>query len=186
VEKNEEAVAAKKNAGEVEAPASSTKLPGQVVLVLQGGGALGAYQAGVYEALHDANIEPDWVIGTSIGAINGAIIAGNRFDDRLLRLRAFWQSLKRKSPASSALSWFGFGNAGANLATLTSGVPGLFSPNVSAIWGLHANVGAERASFYSTEDLRSALLDFVDFTQLQARCTRLTVGAVNVRSGEMR
>nr|WP_240057395.1 patatin-like phospholipase family protein [Paraburkholderia azotifigens] len=62
----------------------------QVVLVLQGGGALGAYQAGVFEALHDAGIEPDWVIGTSIGAINGAIIAGNRPAERMERLRTFW------------------------------------------------------------------------------------------------
>ena len=66
-------------------------LPGQVVLVLQGGGALGAYQVGVYEALHDAGIEPDWVIGTSIGAINAAVIAGNRPVDRMDRLNAFWR-----------------------------------------------------------------------------------------------
>ncbi len=63
------------------------RLPGQVVLVMQGGGALGAYQVGVYEALHEAGIEPDWVIGTSIGAINAAIIAANRPEDRLPRLR---------------------------------------------------------------------------------------------------
>ena len=64
--------------------------PGQVVLVLQGGGALGAYQAGVFEALHEAGIEPDWVIGTSIGAINAALIAGNAPEERLPRLREFW------------------------------------------------------------------------------------------------
>ena len=68
-------------------------LPGQVVLVLQGGGALGAYQAGVYEALHEAGIEPDWVIGTSIGAINAAFIAGNPPEQRLERLRTFWNSV---------------------------------------------------------------------------------------------
>src|SRR5262252_4583087 len=71
-------------------------LPGQVVLVLQGGGALGAYQAGVYQALHDAGIEPDWVIGTSIGAINGAIIAGNPSQRRLDRLHAFWTSVEQR------------------------------------------------------------------------------------------
>ena len=65
-------------------------LPGQVVLVLQGGGALGAYQVGVYEALHEAGIEPDWVIGTSIGAINAAIIAGNKPQDRVTRLCELW------------------------------------------------------------------------------------------------
>ncbi len=66
-------------------------LPGQVVLVLQGGGALGAYQLGVYAAMQEAGAEPDWVIGTSIGALNGAIIAGNPPDRRLARLRQFWQ-----------------------------------------------------------------------------------------------
>ena len=70
---------------------SQTGLPGQVVLVLQGGGALGAYQVGVYEALHDAGIEPEWVIGTSIGAINAALIAGNPIGERMDRLNAFWQ-----------------------------------------------------------------------------------------------
>src|SRR6478672_2987840 len=68
---------------------------GQVVLVLQGGGALGAYQAGVYEALHEAGIEPDWIIGTSIGAINASLIAGNEPKRRLERLRAFWGRVQR-------------------------------------------------------------------------------------------
>ncbi|HLN09558.1 MAG TPA: patatin-like phospholipase family protein, partial [Xanthobacteraceae bacterium] len=71
-------------------PAGHARLPGRVVLVMQGGGALGAYQGGVYQALHEAGIEPDWVIGTSIGAINGSIIAGNDAADRLERLRQFW------------------------------------------------------------------------------------------------
>src|SRR5881409_2262657 len=69
--------------------------PGQVVLVLQGGGALGAYQVGVYTALHEAGIEPDWVIGTSIGAINAALIAGNPPERRLARLHAFWDSVEQ-------------------------------------------------------------------------------------------
>jgi len=70
---------------------SECKLPGQVVLVFQGGGALGSYQAGVYQALYEANIEPDWIIGTSIGAINASLIAGNRRDDRIPKLREFWK-----------------------------------------------------------------------------------------------
>src|ERR1700684_450056 len=74
---------------------------GQVVLVLQGGGALGAYQAGVYEALHEAGIEPDWVIGTSIGAINASLIAGNAPEHRLSRLREFWHRLEYKGPADA-------------------------------------------------------------------------------------
>src|SRR5580700_4107075 len=76
---------------------------GQVVLVMQGGGALGAYQGGVYEALHEAGIEPDWIIGTSIGAINGAIIAFNKAEHRLKRLRTFWSRVQRDEPASLSL-----------------------------------------------------------------------------------
>ena len=76
--------------GNSAAKADRPALPGQVVLVLQGGGALGAYQVGVYEAMHEAGVEPDWVIGTSIGAINGAIVAGNPPERRLDRLREFW------------------------------------------------------------------------------------------------
>src|SRR5580692_10843367 len=71
-------------------------LPGQVVLVLQGGGALGSYQAGVYQALHEAGIDPDWIIGTSIGAINASLIAGNAPQDRLPRLKDFWKRMERR------------------------------------------------------------------------------------------
>src|SRR5499425_3870353 len=68
----------------------------RVALILQGGGALGAYQAGVYQALHEARIEPDWIIGTSIGAINASLIAGNEPADRLDRLEEFWRRMRRK------------------------------------------------------------------------------------------
>ena len=78
-------------------PAKAAGGPGRIVLVLQGGGALGAYQAGVYQALHEANIEPDWIIGTSIGAINAGIIAGNHVKDRLARLREFWRRVERRT-----------------------------------------------------------------------------------------
>src|SRR6266545_2278093 len=81
--------------GNAPAKASRPALPGQVVLVLQGGGALGAYQVGVYTALHEAGIEPDWVIGTSIGAINAALIAGNAPQNRLSRLREFWMKMEQ-------------------------------------------------------------------------------------------
>jgi predicted acylesterase/phospholipase RssA len=106
-------------------------LPGQVVLVFQGGGALGAYQGGVYQALHEAGIEPDWVIGTSIGAINAAIIAGNEPSRRLERLREFWKRMERKSPWDAAafmqmpvaqpLVLFG-GNVAAQMMTIFGGV----------------------------------------------------------------
>ena len=83
------------------APAPS-RPPGQIVLVFQSGGALGAYQVGVYQAMHEAGIEPDWVIGTSIGAINGAIIAGNEPHRRLEQLARFWESLQGRSPLGRA------------------------------------------------------------------------------------
>src|ERR1700677_415540 len=91
-------------------------LPGEVVLVMQGGGAPGCYQAGVYEALHEAGIEPDWIVGTSIGAINGAIIAGNKIADRVERLREFWTRLESPPPGPFS-----------HLATLMNGVPGFFA-----------------------------------------------------------
>src|SRR5213596_294138 len=83
------------------------QLPGQVVLVLQGGGALGAYQVGVYQALHEAGVEPDWLIGTSIGAINAALIAGNKPADRLAKLDAFWSKMRRPSAPALVQSWPG-------------------------------------------------------------------------------
>src|SRR5262249_39738513 len=74
-------------------PAPSSPKRRQIVLVFQGGGALGAYQAGVYQALHEAGVEPDWIIGTSIGAINAALIAGNAPEDRMASLEEFWRRM---------------------------------------------------------------------------------------------
>src|SRR3954447_18545375 len=105
----------------------------QTVLVLQGGGALGAYQAGVYQALMEGGIEPDWVIGTSIGAINGALIAGNEPADRIARLREFWDGVAKTSPLDQLWPTTIFGNSLANLSTLMSGIPGFFMPNPQAI-----------------------------------------------------
>src|SRR5216117_3769950 len=91
---------------------------GQFVLVLQGGGALGAYQAGVYQALHEAGIEPDWIIGTSIGAINASLIAGNKPKDRLKRLTQFWETVEHNPLLKIAGSWPIVGQAASNaLAT---------------------------------------------------------------------
>jgi len=159
----------------------ATALPGQTVLVLQGGGALGAYQVGVYEALHEAGIELDWVIGTSIGAINGAIIAGNPPARRLERLSEFWQRTEhhsRRFPGGS--------NALINMLTMTQGIPGFFAPNPASWLGLNASAGIEEASYYSTAPLRETLGALVDFDYLNGRHTRLTVGAVSALSGEMR
>jgi NTE family protein len=166
--------------------APQRKLPGQVVLVLQGGGALGAYQVGVYQALHEAGIEPDWVIGTSIGAINAALIAGNRPEHRMARLHAFWDRMEQQVPSAGPLAVWGLGGVLANMMTLTRGIPAFFSPNLAALRGTHASVGIEAAAYYSTAPLRQTLADLVDFDYLAQRQTRLTVGAVNARSGEMR
>lgn len=161
-------------------------LPGQVVLVLQGGGALGAYQVGVYEALHKAGIEPDWVIGTSIGAINGSIIAGNAVGERMDRLRQFWELVERQEFGSGMSVWPGLGNAATNVETLMMGIHGFFSLNPAALWGIHMPLGVEQAGFYSTAALKDTLQGLIDIEILRTGQPRFTVGAVNVRTGEMR
>ena len=161
-------------------------LPGQVVLVLQGGGALGAYQVGVYEAMHDAGIEPEWVIGTSIGAINAALIAGNPIGERIDRLNAFWRHVGKPGTVARPLDWLGMGNIVANMTTVMRGIPAFFEPNLAALRGTRANLGVEQASYYSTEPLRHTLGELVDFKSLEGGTTRLTVGAVNACSGAMR
>jgi NTE family protein len=166
--------------------ALQTGLPGQVVLVLQGGGALGAYQVGVYEALHDAGIEPDWVIGTSIGAINAALIAGNPREQRMERLNAFWSHVEQPATSAGPLDWLGMGHWVANMTTVMRGIPAFFEPNLAALRGTRANVGVESAAYYSTEPLRRTLGELVDFSAMKASPMRLTVGAVNACSGAMR
>ena len=158
----------------------------QIALVLQGGGALGAYQAGVYQALMEGGIEPDWVIGTSIGAINGALIAGNEPKNRIARLREFWDGVtKTDSLAALPLASI-FGNSPANLHTIMNGIPGFFRPNSHAVWASRFPVGIERASYYTTDPLKKTLGRLVDFDYINRKHTRLTVGAVNVRTSEMR
>ncbi|OGB09556.1 MAG: patatin [Burkholderiales bacterium RIFCSPHIGHO2_12_FULL_61_11] len=153
---------------------------------MQGGGALGAFQAGVYEAMHGAGIEPDWVVGTSIGAINGAIIAGNAPQQRIARLREFWDRVA--SGASSCAHWnaFGIGNLMQSLGTVAQGVPGFFRPNPHAWLGAETPLGVADASFYSTAPLRRTLGELVDFDYLAKGTMRVTLGAVNVLSGHMR
>jgi NTE family protein len=164
---------------------NSLVLPGQVVLVLQGGGALGAYQGGVYQALHEAEIEPNWVIGTSIGAINGAIIAGNEFGTRLDRLREFWKRIETDSFLKGSLFPAQINAALTGMATMFNGVPNFYAPNHSAAFNLRSSVGIENAAFYSTKMLGATLTDLVDFELLKSMKPRLTVGAVNVRTGQM-
>jgi NTE family protein len=157
----------------------------RVALVLQGGGALGAYQAGVYEALHKADLEPDWVSGVSIGAINAAIIAGNPPGKRLERLHAFWESVTARKiwaytpdgdPYRKAR------NATSSLMTMMLGQPGFFAPRFPGPW-LSAVGAKDATSYYNTAPLRDTLLELVDFDLLNSGAVHFSVGAVNVQSG---
>lgn len=156
------------------------------VLVLQGGGALGAYQAGVFEALHDAEIRPEWMAGISIGAINSALIAGNPPERRVSRLKEFWHLV---SSAWPALRWFDDGpvprswlnEAGAAVAMLF-GVPGFFMPRVP-LAPFHAAGTPGATSYYDTTPLKGTLERLIDFDLLNNGSVRLSVGAVNVQTG---
>jgi NTE family protein len=158
----------------------------RVVLVFQGGGALGAYQAGVYQALEEAGIVPDWVIGTSIGAINAAIIAGNRPDERLDRLRAFWRRVQHSPSLTAMGSWPLVGPALANWLVVSGGLDGFFSPNAQAFRSPGSRLPPEQAGYYSTAPLAQTLGSLIDFAMLRNGPVRLTVGAAQVRTSEMR
>jgi NTE family protein len=161
-------------------------LPGQIVLVLQGGGALGSYQAGVYQALNEAGIEPDWIIGTSIGAINASLIAGNEPQDRLARLKQFWKRMEQNPIWKLRDVFPGFNERLAYWSTITHGIPGFFRPNPLAHAGDAYPLGAERAGYYSTAPLEATLSELVDFDLVNRCKPRLTVGAAHVRTSQMR
>ncbi len=160
---------------------------GNVALVLQGGGALGAYQAGVCEALAEADVCPNWVAGISIGALNAAIIAGNRPRDRVERLREFWDTISQPPPLPASMVaalpvWWQSGLSGAAAwRALTLGQPGFFRPRLTA---LLPQASPASASWYDTTEMRRTLERLVDFDRINdARSMRVSVGAVNVRSG---
>jgi NTE family protein len=157
----------------------------RTVLVLQGGGALGAYQAGVYEALHEHDLVPDWITGTSIGAINGAIIAGNPPEQRLERLHTFWRGLTYHEPLNmlpgDRESARRLGSLGSAMHAIFLGEPGFFMPRLNLL--SHC---VEQASFYDTAPLKKTLETVVDFDYLNnSSAIRLSVGAVSVTQGEM-
>jgi len=158
---------------------------GQIVLVLQGGGALGAYQAGVYQALSEAGIEPDWVIGTSIGAINAGIIAGNVPEKRLERLRNFWTRVQGPLAQFSEAA-AKFAPWAASTMTTTLGVPGFYEPNPWALLPKKATERHTALGLYSTKPLERSLEELIDPAVLKQAKMRLTVAAANVRTGEMR
>ncbi len=157
----------------------------RIALVLQGGGALGAYQAGVYQALHEADIEPDWVSGVSIGAINSAIIAGNQRRFRLQRLRTFWERITERKVWSYTPDGDIFRlarNATSSWLTMLYGQPGFFSPRTPNPWLSPA--GAKTAtSYYDNAPLRETLEELVDFDLINERIMRFSVGATNILSG---
>jgi NTE family protein len=190
-----------------------------IALVLQGGGALGAYQAGVFQALAEAGLEPDWVSGISIGAFNSAIIAGNPPEARVEKLRQFWESVTQPyvgwhdpfarrgpdmavqagvslapmpsefwtfvsnlAPALKADTARGILNQWAAGRVLFNGTPGFFALRPVTPWFWPG--GSEGAtSYYDTSALRSTLERLVDFDRINSGFTRLSIGAVNVRTG---
>ena len=165
----------------------------ECILVLQGGGALGAYQAGVFEALAAGYREPSWVAGISIGAINAALIAGNPVATRVARLREFWDLVSATLPAAPWLAgvpWAAPAPAQARMAlndasaaqALLLGVPGFFSPRVPPA-PFQPRGSLQAISYYDTTPLRATLERLVDFDRINRGPVRLSVGAVNVRNG---
>jgi NTE family protein len=167
--------------------ASGLRVPkhAQTVLVLQGGGALGAYQAGVYEGMVERGFAPNWVTGVSIGAINAALIAGNPPERRLERMRAFWDLVSSGvpiiAPAYLDPLRLAFDRMSA-MAASTFGAPGFFVPRMPPPY--FAPDGTPGAlSLYDTSPLRDTLGELVDFDLLNGKTVRLSVGAVDVHSG---
>ena len=163
------------------APAGAT----EVILVLQGGGALGAYQAGVLESLSDVYRDPSWVAGISIGAINAALIAGNAPGDRIAKLREFWELVSSglAAPAlDSRLGGRGWWNEANATRAMLFGVPGFYTPRVPpAPFQPRGTLGA--ISYYDTARLQATLERLIDFERLNRGPLRLSVGCVNVRTG---
>lgn len=165
--------------------AKAMPLPDEVALVLQGGGALGSYQAGVYEALAEAAIEIDWVAGISIGAVNAALIAGNPAERRVARLREFWEGVTAALPSfpiwqnDQMREWLHEWSAG---MVATFGVPGFFCPRLLPPM-LAPPGSAEALSFYDSAPLKATLEKLVDWDLLNDGPVRLSVGAVEIETG---
>jgi NTE family protein len=167
-----------------------------IALLLQGGGSLGAYQGGVYEALAEADLHPDWVAGISIGAINAAIIAGNPPERRVERLRAFWELVTGNPLGSWAPPLFADGEALSGIGDVAhglidqlstfqafvAGAPGFFEPRVPPSWLLWPGHPVS-TSFYDTSPLATTLERLVDFDRINSKAMHFSVGAVNVRTG---
>jgi NTE family protein len=168
----------------------------RTVLVLQGGGALGAYQAGAFQAIDEANIQLDWLCGVSIGAINASLIAGNSPERRIERLREFWEAVTQPPAAASSFSWFSKLPWGKNeqaqelirkmgaFANMTYGVPSFYSPRPLALPGSIAEK-PDQVSYYDTSPLKATLERLVDFDRINSEAMRLSVSATNVETGAL-
>ena len=162
----------------------------RIALLLQGGGALGSYQAGVYQALAEANLHPDWIAGISIGAINSALIAGNSPDKRVEKLREFWEAVTTPPFGILDMKWVelkgefahSLVNQARSLGALLGGAPDFFKPRVPPPY-FQPNGTLEAISYYDVAPLKATLERLVDFDLINARATRFSVGAVNVRTG---
>jgi NTE family protein len=174
---------------DISSPApATTPAKAQRVLVLQGGGALGSYQAGAYQALCHHDFEPEWIAGISIGAINAAIIAGNPREKRVERLKEFWNMVSAPVPwnpitsSDRARSYF---NETSAALIATFGVPGFFTPRFppAPLW---PKGSPQSQSYYDTSPLRATLERLVDFDRINDLQTRLSVGAVSVTTGNFR
>jgi NTE family protein len=162
----------------------------KLVLVLQGGGALGSYQAGAFEEMEKHGLVVDWVVGTSIGAINGAIIAGNRPEHRVKQLKAFWATVSEEKasplPGFDGFSWLKpWAQPSRTYATLTQGIPGFFKPLSINPWTMLSSPPTGHTSFYDTAPLAETLHKHVDFDYLNTAAVKLSVSAVNVATGEL-
>jgi NTE family protein len=169
------------------APAT-TPAKAQRVLVLQGGGALGSYQAGAYQALCHHDFEPEWIAGISIGAINAAIIAGNPREKRVGRLKEFWEMVSSPvpwNPVTSSDRGRSLFNETSAALIATFGVPGFFTPRLppAPLWPPGS---PQSQSYYDTAPLRKTLERLVDFDHINDLKTRLSVGAVSVTTGNFK
>jgi NTE family protein len=157
-----------------------------VALMLQGGGALGAYHIGAYQALAEHNLHPDWVAGISIGAINAAIIAGNRPEHRVERLTALWEAISRPDfPTTLPLTgWQTLHNMASNAEALLFGQPNFFTPRpINPV--LLPQIAPQEASFYDTTPMLFTLRRFADFSLINSRAIRLSLGATDIATGDL-
>src|SRR5580658_2904264 len=162
----------------------------RIALILSGGGALGSYQGGVYQALAERNLHPDWVAGISIGAVNAALIAGNPPERRVDRLRQFWETVSGPPSGVPYLSSLAIADDSTHsllnqtraLGIMLFGAPSFFTPRFPPPMPWRARP-ADAVSYYDISPLKATLERLVDFDRINAGGTRLSVGAVNVRSG---